>query len=85
MVAKRDLGFWLSITKEYLRSGIPYVRSFEGLVNLPINRSWQRIIRAFYAQEDVEKVFFDDNHNYETILRLSLVCCDNPVNHSGPR
>ena len=33
IVAKGDLGFWLLYTNEYLRSGIPYVRS---LVNLQI-------------------------------------------------
>ena len=83
--------YWVLVVanKEYLRSSIPYVRSFEGLVKLAIigkigfilsivitiirkNRTvngerlcnvslkakvdtWQRIIRAFYAQ-DVEKL-----------------------------
>ena len=35
IVAKRDLGFWLLYTNEYLRSGIPYVRS---LVKLQIGQ-----------------------------------------------
>ena len=36
LVALRDLAFWLPHTKGLLRDGIPYVRSFDALVKMPI-------------------------------------------------
>ena len=37
-VGLRDLAFWLPLTKDHLREGVPFVRSFEGLVKLPIGQ-----------------------------------------------
>ena len=35
-VVFRDLAYWLPNTKDHLRDGIPYVRTFKALMKLPI-------------------------------------------------
>ena len=37
-VAMRDLAFWLPRTKQHLSKGIPFARTFEELVKLPVSQ-----------------------------------------------